>query len=268
MGGDRQRPDRDALGDRRNRLRRVTATRAQGNLWLQEQAVGAFGFSRPEDVATNPSKGNETVIASTGVDTYVGGVDPFGTIYAITTDFKNLKADPKIVDDGDDGGADPNRRLRSPDNLDWADDGRLYIQEDRAEFDTLAGEPPFGAGAANRNEAGIVRMKSNGTHVERIADITRGVVLDCSLPNPTMAFDRGFGDAGNGESSGIVDVSTLFGEKQGTPFLFDVQAHGIIDQQTQNPASRSPAVIWSKGASPCSSRGTVPTDTTMTASTS
>ncbi|MGI9645889.1 MAG: hypothetical protein ACR2O6_11335, partial [Ilumatobacteraceae bacterium] len=40
------------------------------------------------------------------------------------------------------------------------------------------------------------------------------------------------------ESSGIVDVSTLFGEKKGTLFLFDVEAHGIEDQDDFNGGSR------------------------------
>jgi len=207
----------------------------QRNLWTQAEEAGAFGFSRPEDVATNPTNGSEAVLASTGVDTYVNGVDTFGTIYTITTNFRTMKADLTIVYDGD---ADPARQLRSPDNLDWADDGRLYIQEDKAEDETLDGEPLFGEGAVNGAEAGIVAMNANGAKIERIAVIDRGVALDASLPNPTMAFDVDFGSAGEWESSGILDVSGLFGEKKGELFLFDVQAHGIEDQDSLNPDSR------------------------------
>jgi len=207
----------------------------QGTLWLRAKDVGAFGFSRPEDVATNPSDGREAVIASTGVDDYVGGADSFGTVYTIKTNFNNMRADLKIVYDGD---ADPDRRLRSPDNLDWADDGKLYIQEDEAEEETLDGEVLFGEGAANANEAGIVRMNKNGKRVERIANINRGVTLDASLANPTRAVDQDFGNAGEWESSGIVDVSKLFGEDAGTLFLFDVEAHGIEDQDDFNSDSR------------------------------
>ena len=50
--------------------------------------------------------------------------------------------------------------------------------------------------------------------------------------------DQDFGDAGEWESSGIVDVSSLFGEKTGTLFLFDVEAHGIEDQDDFNDDSR------------------------------
>lgn len=205
----------------------------QGTLWLRAQDVGAFGFSRPEDIATNPENGKEAAFASTGVDTYVGGVDTFGTIYRIKTNFNQMSATLDIVYDGD---ADPTRALRSPDNLDWADDGQLYIQEDEAEEDTLSGEPLFGPGAANSNEAGIVRMKKNGNSIERIVNIDRDVILD-----PTTAgtpVDQDAGAAGEWESSGILDVSTLFGEEPATLFLFDVQAHGIEDQDDFNADSR------------------------------
>jgi serralysin len=205
----------------------------QRNLWTQAEALGAFGFSRPEDVATNPADGSEVVLASTGVDTYVGGADTFGTLYKITTNFANMKANARIIYDGD---ADPTRALRSPDNLDWADDGFIYVQEDKAEDDTLDGEPLFGPGAVNPNEASIVRMDENGHHLSRVAEIDRSVVLD-----PTTAgvpFDNDAGDAGEWETSGILDVSALFGAPAGSLFLFDVQAHGIEDQTAVNVDSR------------------------------
>ena len=205
----------------------------QGNLWVQAEELGAFGFSRPEDVATSPDNGRVAVIASTGVDNDVGGVDTFGTTYTLTTNFKNLSATLRIIYDGD---ADPARTVRSPDNLDWADDGRIYVQEDEAEEETLDGEPLWGPGAANPNEAGAVRMTKNGKKLERLYNIDRSVVLD-----PTTAgtpVDQDAGNAGEWETSGIVDVSSRFSEKAGTLFLIDVQAHGIEDQDDFNADSR------------------------------
>jgi hypothetical protein len=211
----------------------------QRTLWTRAEALGAFGFSRPEDVAFNPSKMNEIVLASTGVDTYVGGADTFGTMYTVETNFKNLTAKVEIIYDGDD---DPTRALRSPDNLDWADDGLIYVQEDEAEEDSLDEEPLFGLGAANPKEASIVALNPNNGKITRVAEINRGVVYDASIADPTLAFDVDFGKAGEWESSGILDVSTLFGEKKGTLFVFDVQAHGIEGQTTEgnnpNPDSR------------------------------
>ncbi|HMB78165.1 MAG TPA: alkaline phosphatase PhoX, partial [Kiloniellaceae bacterium] len=220
----------------------------QSNLWLQAKAAGAFGFSRPEDVDVNPKKGNVFALASTGVDTYAvdpgtgDGADTFGTVYAISVNFTNL-SNPKrplwgkvrILYDGD---ADPTRALRSPDNLDWSANGKIYVQEDKAEDDTLTGEPLFGPGAANPSEAGIVQMKPWRAVPRRIAKIDRNVVLDPTIPTPTDAVDVDAGESGAWESSGIVDVSELFGEAPGNLFLFTVQAHGIEDQADSNPTSR------------------------------
>ena len=214
----------------------------QRTLWTRAEDLGAFGFSRPEDCSTFPWMPNIAVLASTGVDTYAvdtqtgDGVDTFGTIYTVHTNFSNMKVDLTILYDGD---ADPDRKLRSPDNLDWADDGFIYIQEDEAEEDTLATlEPLFGPGAVNPNEAGIVRMDWMFGDVIRVANIDRSVVLDPTISNPTDAVDVDAGFAGEWESSGFVDVSLLFGESRGTLFLLNVQAHGIEDQDQFNPDSR------------------------------
>ncbi|MCA9070715.1 MAG: choice-of-anchor I family protein, partial [Planctomycetaceae bacterium] len=216
----------------------------QRTLWAEAEALGAFGFSRPEDLAVNPNDGTEIVFASTGVDTYAidslsgNGADTFGTLYTIKTDFTALGSPSATVSILYDGDADLTRALRSPDNLDWADDGFIYVQEDRAEFDTLSGEVLFGPGAANGNEAGIVRIDPATGSVTRVANIDRRVVLDNSISDPEDAVDVDAGDVGAWETSGILDVSTLFGEAPGTLFLFDVQAHGIEDQDGFNAGSR------------------------------
>ncbi len=204
----------------------------QKTLFTRAKAAGAFGFSRPEDVSTNPNDGSEVVLASTGVDDYDGGSDTFGTTYLIDTTFN----DSAVPTSGTvtilyDGNADvANRALRSPDNLDWADDGYIYVQEDKAEEQSLTGEKLFGAGATNPNEASIVRIDPNTGNIERVAEINRSAVLDASLANPKNATDKIATNVGGWESSGILDVSTLFGEAPGTLFLFDIQAHGINGQ--------------------------------------
>ncbi len=205
----------------------------QRTLWTQAEALGAFGFSRPEDVATNPIDGTEFVMASTGVDTFDNGSDQFGTMYTMTVDVENLTGDIRIAYDGD---ADPARALRSPDNLDWADDGYIYVQEDEAEEDTLDGEPLFGEGAVNPNEAGIVRLDPATGEIVRVANIDRSVVLDPTTDGAPVDGDAG--SAGEWESSGILDVSTLFGETPGTLMIASVQAHGIEDQDDFNADSR------------------------------
>ncbi|MGF1536041.1 MAG: alkaline phosphatase PhoX [Elainellaceae cyanobacterium] len=256
----------------------------QANLFTQanSEEVNALGVSRPEDVATNPNDGTQVVQALTGVDTFAvdeetgNGADTFGQLLLIDTDFANLfdgaslddielSAEVTILYDGDE---DPNRSLRSPDNLDWADDGFIYVQEDEAEEDTLSGdEVLFGQGAVNTNEASILRVDPTataeeaavGANVLTVGIIDRSQILDPSVPDPTTAVDEDFefGDddgiptandivitgldgeelvlnAGEWETSGIVDVSSLFDVEAGTIFLFDVQAHGLADQDDVN----------------------------------
>ena len=215
----------------------------QSTLWTRAEALNAFGFSRPEDLSTNPEQGSEFVLASTGVDTYAvdpntgNGVDTFGTIYTMNIDFRDINNPTGALTILYDGDEDSTRAVRSPDNLDWADDGYIYIQEDKAENDTLSGEPLFGDGAANPNEASIVRIDPNRRKSpERIASIDRSVVID---PTTTgWAVDLDESEVGEWESSGVLDVSTLFGTRPGTLFLVTVQAHGISDQDEINATSR------------------------------
>jgi hypothetical protein len=213
----------------------------QRTLWTRAKMLGAFGFSRPEDVATNPAKGNEVVLASTGRSNDFDKADRVGTTYTLATNFKNMSATLKIVYDGD---ADPTQAIRSPDNLDWADDGMVYIQEDSAASGL------FGYVTPNTSEAGVIKLDPKTGKTHRIANIVRSVLLDASLGDaPTgpddddplayeTAVDVDSAIVGAWESSGIVDVSDLFDSAPGTMFLLDVQAHGIEDQDTFNPGSR------------------------------
>ncbi|QFT98643.1 Hemolysin, chromosomal [Roseovarius sp. THAF8] len=195
----------------------------QSNLWQQAEALGAFEFSRPEDVATNPNDGSELVLASTGRDAPdFNGADTVGTIYSVKTDFTDINAPTAALEILYDGDVDPNQTLRSPDNLDWADDGMIYIQEDRA------ANGLFGDGAANPADAGVVRLDPLTGEVTRIAEINQDNVSPGAVDE--NVFFTGQQDIGDWESSGILDVSTLFGEAPGTLFLADVQAHALDDQ--------------------------------------
>jgi hypothetical protein len=203
----------------------------QETLWTRAEALNAFQFSRPEDVATNPKNGSEAVLASTGRENepdLFGTADQYGTIYTVDTNFRNMTAELRIVYDGD---ADPDGTLRSPDNLEWADDGMIYVQEDKAVKTELYT-------ARNPAESGIVRLDPWTGDAVRVAEIDRQVVLDASLPVWTDAVDEAPTEVGKPESSGILDVSKLFGAPSGSLFLFDVQNHGIDDQERYNEDSR------------------------------
>ncbi len=177
--------------------------------------AGAFQFSRPEDVATNPADGTVAVMASTGR----GGRfpdDDWGTTYKIDIDFgNNITADLEILYDGDDAG---NRDfgVRSPDNLDWEDDGNIYINEDRSTRDF---------GQTSGEEASIWKLDPETGDLTRVAQMDRSAVPG----NPIPQTDSDPDDIGDWESSGILDVSDLFDKDDGTFFLFDVQAHSLRD---------------------------------------
>jgi serralysin len=181
-------------------------------------AAKAFKFSRPEDVATNPVDGTQVVLASTGNS---ASADIWGTTYKIDVDFNNITAGNitakiDILYDGNDAGKQA-AGLRSPDNLDWADDGKIYINEDRSiDAASFAG--------TGKLEASIFSLDPSAANpastLTRIAQVDRSAV-------PAGQTDTAPTDVGNWETSGILDVSKLFGNKPGEVFLFDVQAHSL-----------------------------------------
>lgn len=105
--------------------------------------------------------------------------------------------------------------LRSPDNLDWSDDGWIYVQED----------PAFGAVfAPPAPEASIVRVHALTGVVERIAETDRSVVV------PMGTTDSRPTSPAEWETSGILDVRKLFAPNRTLPFLLiDMQAATITD---------------------------------------
>lgn len=189
-------------------------------------SANGFLMSRPEDTATNPNDGNQVVIASTGRQGLFDDADVWGTTYIIDVDFSAIDsptAELNILFDGNDfetnGFSHPDFGLRSPDNLDWADNGLIYLQEDRAISSSLFG-------ATSGEEASIWKIDPNAANPEttltRVGQIDRSAV-------PTTQSDPVPTDIGNWESSGILDISTLLGNEAGSVLLFDVQAHSLRD---------------------------------------
>ncbi len=197
---------------------------------IEAASVGGFLFSRPEDVATNPADGTQVVLASTGRSSLFGGVDSWGITYVIDFDSADLSAklaDPlavidnivaniSILYDGDDAGAGqfagPDYGLRSPDNLDWADNGMIYVQEDRSigAFGTVSGA-----------EASIWKIDPGNGLLSRIAEMDR-------LAIPFDQFDSDPDDIGDWESSGILDVTEFFKLKGDDHiFIINTQAHSL-----------------------------------------
>ncbi len=180
--------------------------------------AGCFLFSRPEDCAYNPMDpaSGEFVFASTGRQGVYGGVtidDPWGQIYTISVDLASIGT--KVVTGGltvsYDGNETGDFGIRSGDNLDWADNGLVYVQEDRSygDFCQVSGM-----------ETSIWQLDPATGEATRIAQVDRTVV-------PTGTTDGSPADCGNWETSGILDVSSMFGREPGSFFVLDVQAHSV-----------------------------------------
>ncbi len=190
----------------------------------QRLLLGAFEFSRPEDLATNPADGTQVAFASTG-RSVAYPADTWGTTYLVDLDFGGLTtgditAEITIIYDGDDAGngqfQGPDFGLRSPDNLDWADDGLVYVQEDASTslFGTVSGL-----------EARIWKLDPATGQLTDIVVVNRG---DDALPAGQTDSDPN--DIGAWETSGILDITELYtGSQDLKIFLFDVQAHTVRD---------------------------------------
>ena len=182
----------------------------------EADALGCFSFSRPEDLATNPLDGTQAVFASTGR----GGLYPsdnWGTTYVVDVDFGAMTATLTIIHDADDL-ADPDTGIRSPDNLDWGDGGKIYIQEDRST------SPSSLFGGSTGIEASLWELDPITRGFVRIGEIERSAVA------PAGATDNCFGSIGCWESSGILDVTSVFDTLPGERLLLGtVQAHGVQD---------------------------------------
>jgi secreted PhoX family phosphatase len=190
------------------------------------EALGAFMFSRPEDLHTNPRNGTQVAFASTGH----GGqfpADDWGNVYLLDLDFAldaagalEARAGIRLFLDSDETA---DRGLRSPDNLVWGGDGMLYVQEDRAtKLATFGGE--------SQREASIWVLDPAGRLApRRIAVVDRRAV-------PAGSTDSKASELGAWESSGILDVTRLLGGAAGEVFLLaNVQAHGVTDGPIGGP---------------------------------
>ena len=153
---------------------------------------------------TNPTDGTEAVFASTGRGDRFPS-DNWGTTYIFDTEFDEsgdpIGADVRIIYDGDDAGSGqfehPDFGLRSPDNLDWADNGKIYLNEDRSTNERLSRDTfadpelfptelelsnAFGARSFLEDgvgeEASIWELDPNTGELTRIAKVDRSAVPD------------------------------------------------------------------------------------------
>ena len=185
---------------------------------------GAMTFTRLEDGDVDPLGGRQVAFASTGGS----GADRYGSTYvldlAASFDGSGLLQSGSttplrvIVDADRLTGLDRQGGVRNPDNLAWARDGQLYIQEDRS-LPAGVADGAFGA-----EEASIWKVDPVTGAASRWSQIDRSAV-----PTVYGQSDSVPTDVGNWESSGIVDVSAIYGAAPGSLFLANVQAHSLRD---------------------------------------
>lgn len=94
-------------------------------------AAGAFLFSRPEDLSTNPDDPLQAVFHSTGRSSLYGGTELWGQTFLVNVVFENFEpgadipATVSVLYDGNDS-ENEDSGIRSPDNGVWASDGIVY----------------------------------------------------------------------------------------------------------------------------------------------
>jgi hypothetical protein len=189
--------------------------------------LGAHSFVRIEDGAVNPLNGQQLMFATTG-GLFTGGSpdDNYGNVYTMSfTDA--FGADGKLAPTGSsslrviadaDRLTEPTIGLRSPDNLTWSADGYAYIQEDKS--------TTFGT-----QEASIWKLNPNNIDpLTGLASLERWAQIDrAAVPSIYGQSDSAPTDVGNWESSGIHDVSSIYGATAGSYFISDIQAHSLTN---------------------------------------
>jgi hypothetical protein len=186
--------------------------------------AGAMEFTRIEDGDVNPTNGSQVAFNTTGGF----GIDLYGNtqIIDLSASFNSDglisptgTASLRVISDADRlTGTARQGGIRNPDNLTWSGNGFLYVQEDRS-LPNGTSDGYFGA-----EEASIWKVDSITGASTRWAQIDRSAV-----PTVYGQTDSAPADIGNWESSGIHDVSSLYGAAAGSYFLADVQAHSLTN---------------------------------------
>jgi len=193
------------------------ATQAQQDKLAADRK--AFLFSRPQDIATNPGDGTQAVLASKGRSTIFGGKYNYGTTYRFDVDFNNIDTGDisAKVDILFDGNATTDASLRNPEDLDWAEDGKIYINEARGETAALFA-------GTSKQEASVWSL--DPSNADPSSTLTRFAQIDRTAL-PATQTDSSPTDIGNWETSGILDVSSLFGASPNRWLVLNVQAHSL-----------------------------------------
>jgi hypothetical protein len=178
-----------------------------------------------------PGMGKTVYLADSGRGTAGApgpGVSTNGRIWKLKLDPANPTgpAEVSVFIEGDDRPVKDPDRIHQPDNLETTKTS-LMIQEDPGS------SQQFNPGDANATTARIWRSNLTGTSMAPVARVDQSLD-ETAVDEPASPTGR----LGAWESSGIVDVSSVFGP--GT-FLVTVQAHTLWTDVADGPDLRAPA---------------------------
>jgi hypothetical protein len=223
-----------------------------GPQWVLEkwsQLNHVFNFVRLEDMAYDkrPGMSNILYIVDSGRGTAgasQAGRSTNGRIWRMTldpTDPKNV-LELKILIEGDDNPVKTTTEIHQPDNIESTPVG-LYITEDPGssqQFPFGSIDPASGNFDPAATNARIWQYQLVGGAMQVVA-----VVDQSADEGSTDVDDQPAGNHGSWESSGVIDVSSVFGP--GT-FLVTVQASSLwIDKQAGPDNLTRSGGLWSMG---------------------
>jgi hypothetical protein len=218
----------------------ATTGAVDGPQWVLEHwgdLNNVFQFLRIEDIATDKRSGKSNVVyladsgrGSASVAAGAAFASTNGRVWKMVLD----PSDPtkvtslSILIEGDDSPLKTVAEIHQPDNLETTQNG-LYIQEDTGSGQSFTPQQQIDD-AARATTARIWQYKFTGD-----TSGTLGVVakVDQSADEGLTDVDpSGLSRWGDWESSGIIDVSSIFGPGK---FLVTVQAHTLWVEKADGP---------------------------------
>jgi hypothetical protein len=201
-----------------------------GNAANNEYGKDVFDFIRIEDTAYDkrPGMSNIVYLADSGRGT-AGPANPLttstnGRIWKLELDPSNpLEGTLSILVQGDDNPVKTLGEIHQPDNMETTAAGSLLVQEDPGssqQFTLPTADP-------NATTARIWRVPLAGGSPEVVAKVDQS-----ADEGPTDVDPSGLSALGAWESSGVVDVSSVFGPGM---FLVDVQAGTLWIESADGP---------------------------------
>lgn len=218
-----------------------------GPQWVLERwgdINNVFQFLRIEDIATDKRPGKSTVVyladsgrGSATVATGASFASTNGRVWKMVLD----PADPmkvtslSILIEGDDNPLKTLGEIHQPDNLETTLNG-LYVEEDTGSGQSFTPAQQI-TDAARATTARIWQYKFVGdTFAGSLGVIAK--VDQSADEGPTDVDPTGLSRWGDWESSGLIDVSSIFGPGK---FLVNVQAHTLWVEKADGPDLLAPA---------------------------